>query len=489
MPIDQQEKFVDAFNIRNTAVASLMPSYRELESHDKDIASRTEPWFKEWISHESPPDYVGRTRFEKTNDRLAWPRNNIVVGENNERRQQRLLDQDYQILRNTYLDEEVRDKYITEIRKYMHDTIWPVAKPLVEATLYRRLLVGILHEFNVTPLGNVYANDQEPPYLSYPLPSEENVRGVTIVGNEDVAAYDLAVEGQIDDASFKAFLPGAIRDFRPELLKINKAARPIKFDDVLDHKTRADLALRFPQALLLGNVRYLDHLQQVLFGYLGTYGVMDIFHQGSAIPTGHIQFMEIIFSGLPDEDDEDDNIDVIASATTGAQAPSLAQVTSIMQDSVYRRTFRATGRFYQKEVEKVFRHSVVVAFAALGMLDHLDAYIARRISDNVLVSYRDDERRIAILVADRLKQPDHVNKIQSWYEVMSDAEACYLKGSGLYLGWEPRTDTLKDLVQRCDESKPAREFENDLPVYIGADDKLYFLTYDSMVTTEPTTLQ
>ncbi|KAJ1922662.1 hypothetical protein IWQ60_006374 [Tieghemiomyces parasiticus] len=401
---------------------------KELESHEKDIASRTEPWFKEWISHESPPDYVGRTRNEIAHDNLAWPRNNVVVGENNERRQQRLIDQEYQMLRNTYLDEE------------------------------------------------------------------ENVEGITIVGNEDVAAYSSGVERQFDDddASFKAFLPGAIRDFRPELLKINKAAKPIKFDDVLNPKSRADLALRFPQALLLGNIRYLDHLQQTLLGKLGDYGVMDILHQSSGIPTNHLQFMETIISSVrneDDEDDEDDNINVIDSATTGAQAPSLAQVTSMMQDNVYRRTFRATGKLYKKEVEKVFRHSVVVAFSALGMLDHLDAYIATRELGGTLYSFRDDERRIAILVADRLKQPDHVNKIQSWYEDLSDAEACYLKGSGLYLGWEPRTDTLKDLVQRCDESKPAREFENDLPVYIGADDKLYFLTYDSKVLTEPTTLQ
>ncbi|KAJ1929728.1 hypothetical protein IWQ60_000947, partial [Tieghemiomyces parasiticus] len=321
---------------------------------------------------------------------------------------------------------EVRDEYITEIKEYMHGTIWPVAKPLVEATLYRRFLVGTLRVCNVTPLGNVYANAQVPPYLSYPLPSEENVKGVTIVGNEDSAAYRPGVEAAAGNnhESTKAFLPGAIRDFRPELLKINNAARPIKFDDII-YQDKANLALRFPQALLLGNMRYLDHLQRVLLGQLGNFGVMDILHQGSGIPTSHLQFMEIILNGVGDKDDEDDNINVIDSATTGAQAPGLG----------------------------------------------------------------DDERRTAILVADRLNQPDHVGKIQSWYEAMSDAEACDLKGSGRYLGWEPRTDILKGLVQRCDKPEPASEFENNFPVYIGADNKLYFLTYDSMVTTEPTTLQ
>ncbi|KAJ1922663.1 hypothetical protein IWQ60_006375 [Tieghemiomyces parasiticus] len=299
---------------------------KNFESYGKDIASRTEPWFEKWVSDELPWDYVERTPAEIENDRLAWPQNNdALVGENDEHRQQRLLDQDYQTLRNEYLDEGVRDDDITEIRN-------------------------------------------------------------------------------------------AIRDFRPELLKINNAARPIKFDDII-YQDKANLALRFPQALLLGNMRYLDNLLRTLLSNLGNFGVMDILHQGSDIPTSHLQFMEIILSIKRNEDDEDDDINVIDSATT------------------------------------------------------------------------DNGPSIAILVADRLNQPDHVGKIQSWHQAKLDEEACDLKGSGLYLGWEPRTDILKDLVQRCDKPEPLPVFKNDLPVYIGADDKLYFLTYDPMVTTEPTTLQ
>ncbi|KAJ1922530.1 hypothetical protein IWQ60_006457, partial [Tieghemiomyces parasiticus] len=471
-------------------------------SHDKDIASRTEPWFKEWISYQSPPDNVRRTDEEIDNDEIAdeeladdfeWlERAPPVAGEDNEERlvrerrlPQRVLDQDYRALRNQYLDNEVRDEDTTEIREYMQGTIWPVAEPLVEAILYRQVLHRNLLKYRVTPLGNVYASAQVSPFPSYPLRSEESVRGVTIVDDGDFAAYRPGVEAAISNqvSIMNTLLPRVIHDFRPELLKINNAVRPINFDDVFSHKNEANPALRFPQALLLGDFRYLKNLKQVLVSRLGRYGVMDILHQGSAIPTSHLQFMEVVIN-------RQDTRNAISIAFEHDDlVPSLAQITNRMHRITNWRTFKSMSDLYEQKVQGVIHQSIVVAFAALGMLGHLDTYLPGPTDGNTPYANRKDEQNLAILVADRTGQLGFIEKILEWDTGFSDDEACRLKGSGLYLGWEPRTERVKDLVQRCESSNPSLAFKNDLPVYIGADDKLYFLTYDSMVTTEPTTLQ
>ncbi|KAJ1928778.1 hypothetical protein IWQ60_001731 [Tieghemiomyces parasiticus] len=463
------------------------------------MANRAEPWFKKWISHESPPDYVERTMGEIENDKredaaldadFEWQEfHPPVAGEDEaerldreQRLLQRVLAQDYRTLRDTYLDHGVRDDDITAIREYMQDTIWPAAKPLVEAILYRQLLHRTLLIHGVTPLGNVYAKAQVSSYPSYPHPSEENVEGVTIVSAGDFAAYRPGVEAAISNQGdrMNTFLPRAICEFRPELLKINDAVRLIKFNEIYA-TDKDDPALHFPLALLLGDIRYLNSLQQVLVSNIGIYGVMDILHKGSAIPTGHLQFMEFLANRQVTRR-------VVEDAKQGDVEPTVAQVKNKLHKNDHWRTFKHTGGFYEENVLRVFRRSIVVAFAALGMLDHLDAYINKRDLDGKLRFRRPEEPGIAILVADRLKRPDHVDKIQSWYGGLSDSEICRLKGSGLYLGWEPRTESVKGLIQRCKNPKPNAYFLNDLPVYIGADDKLYFLTYDSMVTTEPSTL-
>ncbi|KAJ1910289.1 hypothetical protein IWQ60_010728 [Tieghemiomyces parasiticus] len=519
--------------------------HKVLEVESKSISSRTEPWFKKWVSHKSPPDYVERTMGEIENDEredaaldadFEWLEfhppvagedeaerleinlpvagedeaerleinlpvagedeaerleiNLPVAGEDEadrlvreQRLPRRVLAQDYRILRDTYLDDGVRDDDITAIREYMQDTIWPAAKPLVEAILYRQLLHRTLLNHGVTPLGNVYAKAQVSSYPSYPHPSEENVEGVTIVSAGDFAAYRPGVEAAISNPGdcMNTFLPRAIREFRPELLKINDAVRLIKFNEIYA-TDKDDPALHFPLALLLGDIRYLNSLQQVLVRNIGMYGVMDILHKGSAIPTGHLQFMEFLANRQVTRS-------AVDKARLGDEDPTLAQVKNQMQRNADWRTFRNVGSLYERKVLCVLRQSIVVAFAALGMVGHLDAYINKRDLDGKLRFRRPEEPGIAILVADRLKRPDHVDKIQSWYGGLSDSEICHLKGSGLYLGWEPRTESVKCLVQRCKDPKPKAYFINDLPVYIGADDKLYFLTYDSMVTTEPTTLQ
>ncbi|KAJ1926473.1 hypothetical protein IWQ60_003780 [Tieghemiomyces parasiticus] len=453
----------------------------ELESHNKDIASRTESWFKEWINHESPPDYS----------------NPPVPGEDNRERldrelrfSQRVRDQDYRALRNKYLDNEVRDEDIREIKEYMQGTIWPVAKPLVEAILYRQVLHRTIHKYRVTPLGDVYANAQVSSYPSYPLSSDEKdraVEGVTIVDDGNTVAYLNGTRAVIGNAgNVNIFLSGAICDFRPELRKINDAVRPIKFDDVFNHNDEANLALRFPQALRLGRLPYLNSLQQVLVSKPGRYGVMDILRRGSAIPTSHLQFMEV----LTDHQGTKNAIAATIDAhELGDRIPTLAQVTNQMQEYFNWRTFEATGNLYDQRVRNVIHQSIVVAFVALRMPDYLNGYLASRTLGTTPHPYEKNDQVLAILVADRTEQLGFIGEILKWDTGFSDDEACKLKGSGLHLGWEPRTEILKDLVQRCEEVRPTAYFQNDLPVYIGTDDKLYFLTYDSKVLTEPTTLQ
>ncbi|KAJ1912768.1 hypothetical protein IWQ60_009506, partial [Tieghemiomyces parasiticus] len=464
----------------------------------EDLANCPELWYRHWRNGEIDLDEPRRadevisieederekenTDIQKENyaarsgeDRSLYP----VKVLSEEEKRDRSLRHDYQDLRNKYLNDEVCDEDIKAMMIHMETKVWPIAKPLVQSYLYNHLL-HLLHRKFITGLGNVYSDRSVPRPQVYPLKVEKGVNGITVIQNNTFDEYAEALNSGPPTSQSGRIGLRMVRDFRPELHRIHQATHVIKFHDMYD-PTAHDPTMLFPLALVSGNIGLLVEWRKSITSQLGRYGIANMLYQGASIPSEHIQFIEAL--------DGDFEADLILKTIGGENDETILPRYYAKEKPGDLRIFSRSNELLEFNVPTMFDQSVAVAFAALGQLNYLKAYYHSQYPGLpvTLRAYPHDLFvGIAIIVADRLRKNDFIAGISKWdVASFSGSEVCWLKDSLDAMNWEPRTESLKEIIKDCQHPSGSFHFRNDLPVFIGDDNEPYFKAFKLMSTSDP----
>ncbi|KAJ1903900.1 hypothetical protein IWQ60_012520 [Tieghemiomyces parasiticus] len=209
-------------------------------------------------------------------------------------------------------------------------------------------------------------------------------------------------------------------------------------------------------------------------------------HKDSVIPPSHLQFAELLanYKGWL--------VSIPIETPTNELTTGSAVLNNFSEWSRRRSSHQRGEGVINKHIDNlalVFDRSVTVALAYMGQVEALQQYLAKanQIEATSMRPQQLDELCVSAIVADRVKRFDKfIGALTKETVKLLMMNSCTMVGMMKHLGWEPNHRVLKSLITDCKTTSDIPHFHNDLPVYIGGDKELYFLTYDSMPAAGPT---